>query len=226
MPGCSLAEWRDNLESPTLGFIGFLYGNQGCFTRIKGHLLIREMMRKKMNRKFLVTTIVTLFGLVGIQSTALAIDYQKIAESAPRMAVEGTCPDRDERTLEDNTKYYNSGWALVREAVAAAEAGDATLTKDRANRAMLDFKCMVNVTFGSTMQRITSPVRKANLYAKKAIRAEKKGDTETATKKLTEALAQLNESLKRSKNVSVDNVQPGMCFSCLVGGKRKGMGEK
>jgi hypothetical protein len=233
MSGCSLAEWRDNLESPSPGFFSGPYTAINiALTRIRGHLLIREMMRKKMNRKFLVTTFVALFGLVGIQSAALAVngqsdyDFAAMEAAAPKGANVSTCLDRDDTNEETNAEYYNAGWEFAALALVAANAGDVAGTRQLATSSMLQFKCMVNTTFGSMMQRITSPIRKAELYAKKAVRDEKKGNTEAAAAKIAKAAIQLAEAIKRAEGVDIENSVQGMCFSCLVGGERKKAGVK
>ena len=185
-----------------------------------------------MNRKFLVTTIVALFGFVGIQTTALAVDGQSdydfaaMEAKAPKGANVSTCLDREETNEETNNEYYAAGWEFAALAQTAAENGDVAGTRAMATQAMLQFKCMVNTTFGSMMQRITSPIRKAELYAKKAVRDVKKGNTEAAAAKIAKAAIQLAEAIKRSEGVDIENSVQGMCFSCLVGGERKKAGMK
>lgn len=185
-----------------------------------------------MNRKFLVTTIVALFGFVGIQTTALAVDGQSdydfaaMEAKAPKGANVSTCLDREETNEETNNEYYAAGWEFAALAQTAAENGDVAGTRAMATQAMLQFKCMVNTSFGSTLQRITSPIRKAELYAKKAVRDIKKGDTEAASAKIAKAAIQLAEARKRSEDVDIHNAVRGMCFGCLVGGERKVAGAK
>ena len=179
-----------------------------------------------MNRKFLVTTIVALFGLVGIQSTALAFDYAGMEAAAPKGKNVSTCLDREETNEETNNEYYTAGWDFAAQALTAANAGDVAGTRALSTNAMLQFKCMVNTSFGSTLQRITSPIRKAELYAKKAVRDVKKGDTDAASAKIAKAAIQLAEAIKRSEDVDIHNAVRGMCFGCLVGGERKKAGMK
>ncbi len=185
-----------------------------------------------MNRKFLVTTIVALFGLVGIQSTVLAgpgqsdYDFAAMEAKAPKGANFSTCLDRDETNEETNAEYYNAGWDLAAQALTAAKAGDVNNTRLLSTGAMLQFKCMVNTSFGSKLQRITSPIRKAELYAKKAVRDVKKGNTDAAQAKIAKAAIQLTEAIKRSQDVDPNNAVPGMCFGCLVGGERDVAGQK
>lgn len=119
-----------------------------------------------MKMNFIVTIFVTLVGLIGFQSSALAADE---------------CPDLVHTTEATNEKFMAEGIVLSQEALEHAKQGHGAETKAATKAAMMKFKCIVTTTGESQLQKPKARIKMGGIKAGK-------GDTEAGAALIAEGL--------------------------------------
>lgn len=122
-----------------------------------------------MNTKLLALAIVTVFGLVGVQSAAFA-----------------ECPDRNNTNEQTNEKFLAEGIADAEAALEHAKQGHGPETKAAAKEALRKFGCIVTTTGGAQIQRPRERIKLGGIKAGK-------GDVEAAIPLLEEGIAMMKK---------------------------------
>ncbi|MGH8498605.1 MAG: hypothetical protein ACRERV_07355 [Methylococcales bacterium] len=134
-----------------------------------------------MNRKILVITFVAVFGLVGVQSTAIAEE----------------CPDRNHYNEQTNAKFLEEGIALSEEALEHAKQGHGAEAKKATKAALSKLHCMISTTGGSQLQGPRGKILTGGVKAGK-------GDMEAAIPLLEQGIALLKEVNMTPKGLGDD----------------------
>ncbi|MGH8549714.1 MAG: hypothetical protein ACRERU_14155 [Methylococcales bacterium] len=123
-----------------------------------------------MNNKRLAVAFVAVFGLAGVQVTALAEE----------------CPDRTQTNEQTNAKFMEEGIALSEQALEHAKQGHGPETKAATKAALLKLHCVVSNALGAQMQGPRQRILKGGILAGK-------GDTKAAAPLLEEGIALLKK---------------------------------